>query len=131
MFFLTFLIYFFIHNYPLISKSRADNHLNEQYLKLDKLFKKCTFLLSEEDHFNKSLIKQFNKCKKDHSIQATYVMEVNAKEIHSTSRNLEMIAGWFCDLNKPVNIKYPTISNRHSSLICIRNENLFPENLLN
>ena len=87
--------------------------------------------MTEEDHFNKPLIVQFNKCKKGNTIHAAYVMEVNAKEIHSTSRNLEILAGWFCDINKPLNIKYPTISNRHSSLICIRNANIFPENLLN
>ena len=114
----------------LINESKADHHLGKPFLKLDKLFSKCTFILFVDDSLNEEIFSLFNKCKTGNTVQVQIGMEVDVKKIHSVSRSLDMIGGWFCDVNKPLHIKYPSISNRHASMLCIRNKNILPEEFL-
>ena len=120
----------FIFNSPLIKKSKADHHLGKPFLKLDKLFSKCTFILFADDSLNEEIFPLFNKCKTGNTVQVQIGMEIDVKKIHSVSRSLDMIGGWFCDVNKPLHIKYPSISNRHASMLCIRNKNILPDMFL-
>ena len=115
---------------PMINQSKADHHLGKPFLKLDKLFSKCTFILFADDSLNEEIFSLFNKCKTGNTVQVQIGMEVDVKNIHSVSRSLDMIGGWFCDVNKPLHIKYPSISNRHASMLCIRNKNILPDMFL-
>ena len=121
---------FIFFNSPIKDVS-ADHHLNTKMLEIDKIFNQCTFILFEDDPMTKDTFKLFNKCNIGQTIKVQIGIEVDVKKIHGTSRALDMIAGWFCNINKPIHIKYPSISNRHASILCLRNSNKFPVKFFN